>query len=188
MAARINPNNRPRALCWTCRKALGDCSWSDALVKVKGSHMSPGAYGEESLVDECPEYEKDDGRKISVNNTGVTALCGAIVLTAGKEYIEACTEEAKQMNLAFDELELLSKFYGPAKRPAPETWREDRTEPWARWSMVETPPKSSTMIQDELFFQSEWGHLVTDGNPVYIMNEIRKKAGLAPIKPRKEDA
>ena len=60
-------------------------------------------------------------------------------------------------------------------------------EMFARKKDATDADKPSAMIQGELFFRSEYGRMVTDGDPVVIMNAIRKRAGLEPIKDYKSE-
>lgn len=60
-----NLNKFKQTLCWDCKKAIGECSWSAILRPVEGWKATPtkrvSANGEvhSFRVEECPEFERD---------------------------------------------------------------------------------------------------------------------------------
>ena len=116
---------------------------------------------------------------MEITDIGARRLAAAIVKSTAQDYVRECKSDVKKRERYFDKMEILSAFYGEWIRPAQGSWREPRTETWARWASPQK--KSSTMIQCEIFFTSEYGELLTEGDPVYIMNQIRKRTGLKPF-------
>ena len=63
--------NKPQTLCWRCRKACGQCSWSDHWMHepVQGwdaerndIRANGGALTESYVVYRCPEFQPDGPR------------------------------------------------------------------------------------------------------------------------------
>ena len=56
---KYNYNNK-HTLCWDCKNATGNCSWSQELIPVKGWTAEPSEkeYGS-FTVQFCPEFIRD---------------------------------------------------------------------------------------------------------------------------------
>lgn len=57
---------KKRTLCWNCSKATGGCSWSKSLLPVDGWDAEETDVS--FKVNACPEFEKDNTKKVPVKN------------------------------------------------------------------------------------------------------------------------
>lgn len=55
--------------CWTCKKAIGGCSWSRTFTPIPGWDAEPTLKGgcntkvASYKINYCPEYEREQSRK-----------------------------------------------------------------------------------------------------------------------------
>ena len=186
---------KKETMCWSCAHAVPTatrgCEWSRDGEPVpwwtatdtseKFDRYKCGKKGKYYNVRECPKYlPEEPALEVDEQNTeAIYRLADAIVISAATDYKEACKQEAERMNEYFDQMERFSVFYtggGKRVRPSKKTWRKARTEPWAKW--CDAKGKPSRLTECEVFFTSEHGIMVTQGNPAYIMDKIRANAGL----------
>ena len=135
-------------------------------------------------VQKCPLFKPDEDAPpmdpYEVPDYAAIDLAQAITKKTGEDYVEGCKLEAKYLRKFNDKLRTLSKFYGGPVEPDNHFWRKKRPEYYAKWltKKDEPAPKPDKMIDCEVFFISEYAKLISQADPVYIMNRIRKEMGL----------
>lgn len=158
-------------LCWTCMNAVPDingagCRWSRRGKPIDGwtadyieKSCAEGSY----MIKECPEYIKDTGEVNLDTATGecLQNLANAIVISAARDFRSLCKTEARSRAV-------------PGNMTRRVLYR-------GKWAMLYGHHYTGTIgriRRAERFFQSEYARSLTDADPEYIMEEIKKEEGL----------
>ena len=169
--------------CWTCANAVPNpatrrgCEWS-----VLGEPVPDWTadWDEKKLtwcVRECPKFVPDsevtDAERYQVDDRGCKELAGAILKTAGTDYhgalkrgkkLKGVLNEKKAKNL---KMKLKLREFGRKREWVPD-WSVKNTED-------DVDRNESEVHVLERFFKSQFAEgLMPEGNPVYVMEQIRK--------------
>lgn len=152
--------------CWSCRNAVPDkfgngCSWSRDLIPVFGWRAEHNPKTDSWRVISCPEYAQDPPEMIrpdfDTDTDAADRLRTAIVKQAAVDYDSAIRREARETKNDALERQLWRLYGGAYYRLF-----KYRRIPWE-------------IIDLERFFVSDYAGFLFEGDPDYLMTEIRRQ-------------
>ena len=158
-------------LCWSCKNSVPDtngagCMWSWHKRPVPGwtatESFTPDGEHYSWNVQKCPKFEKDGEFNLdTAPGDRLQELANAIVISAARNYRNLCNVDAKNRAIP-----------GNVERRA--LYRGKYTALYGDNYMG----MYGELRKAEKFFYSEYARSLTEADPIWIMEEISKEAGL----------
>ena len=180
-----------QSMCFKCANAVPTrrtgCPWSKYGEEVEGWRVvvDKKRDGINSVwVQKCPLFNPDKDAPpmdpYELPDKAVYDLAQAITKKTAEDYFAVCKIEGENLRKFNNKLRTLSKFCGGPIDPDNHFWRKKRPEYYAKWMVKkdEPAPKPDSMVDCEVFFTSQYAQIISQADPVYIMNRIRKQVGL----------